>query len=95
MWYKISISELTSAHRKMSSQLCMTDSFGSVLRSLNLPSSLEALEKSIGLPPSLLKKAEEVRLEDGPRRIAGAIQDVQSLAQQNVALLDQVSHFFF
>ncbi|KXN89114.1 pH-response regulator protein palA/RIM20 [Leucoagaricus sp. SymC.cos] len=59
------------------------------LRSMNLPATLEALERPIGLPPSLLRKAEEVRLEDGPERIAVSIQDVQQLAQQNQTILDE------
>jgi programmed cell death 6-interacting protein len=62
-----------------------------MLRALNLPSSLEALEGSVGLPPSLLKKAEEVRLEDGPRRIEQSVADVKSLARRNVTILDQVN----
>ncbi|TFY77999.1 hypothetical protein EWM64_g6012 [Hericium alpestre] len=59
------------------------------LRALNLPASLDALEKPIGLPPSLLKKAEEVRLEDGPRRIEKLIEDVQMLAQRDTNILNE------
>ncbi|PPQ95240.1 hypothetical protein CVT26_014931 [Gymnopilus dilepis] len=59
------------------------------LRKLNLPSSLEALERPIGLPPSLLQKAEEVRLEDGPAKIEASIEDVQRLAHQDLAILDE------
>ncbi|KAJ6619711.1 BRO1-like domain-containing protein [Mycena sp. CBHHK59/15] len=59
------------------------------LRSLNLPSALEALERSVGLPPSLLQKAEEVRLEDGPGKIEASIADVQRLAQQDTNILDE------
>ncbi|KAJ8592190.1 BRO1-domain-containing protein [Rhizopogon salebrosus TDB-379] len=40
-----------------------------ILQSLYLPSSLEALERPVGLPPSLLRKAEEIRLEQGPTKI--------------------------
>jgi hypothetical protein len=61
-----------------------------VLRSMNLPASLDALERHVGLPPSLLKKAEEVRLENGPVKIEAAIDDVQKLARQNVKTLDEV-----
>lgn len=60
------------------------------LRTLNLPGSLEALEKPIGLPPSLLKKAEEVRSEKGPERIESSIEGVQRLAQQNMDTLNEV-----
>ena len=60
------------------------------LRSLNLPASLDALERPIGLPPSLLKKAEEVRLEEGPNRIEESIENVEKLAEYNAKLLDEV-----
>ena len=62
----------------------------SVLDSLNLPAALDALDRPIGLPPSLLKKAEEVRLENGPDRIEASIRDVETLANHNSALLDEV-----
>lgn len=61
---------------------------------MNLPAALEALERPIGLPPSLLSKAEEVRLEGGPARIAACIGDVQRLAQHDQAILDEVGYFF-
>jgi programmed cell death 6-interacting protein len=60
---------------------------------MNLPAALEALERPIGLPPSLLHKAEEVRLEDGPGRIAASIEDVQRLAQHDQTILDEVGLF--
>ncbi|KAF8992832.1 ALIX V-shaped domain binding to HIV-domain-containing protein [Cyathus striatus] len=59
------------------------------LRKLNLPASLEALERPIGLPPSLLRKAEEVRLENGPAKIRASIDDLERLSQQDVAILDE------
>ncbi|KAJ3573631.1 hypothetical protein NP233_g2307 [Leucocoprinus birnbaumii] len=59
------------------------------LRNMNLPAALEALERPIGLPPSLLRKAEEVRLEDGPARITASIEDVQQLAQHVQTILDE------
>ena len=62
----------------------------SLLESLNLPAALEALDRPIGLPPSLLRKAEEVRLERGPERIEASIRDVQTLANHDSGLLDEV-----
>jgi programmed cell death 6-interacting protein len=59
---------------------------------LNLPSSLDALERPIGLPPSLLAKAETVRTDEGPTRIEASIEDVQRLAQQDMSILDEVHH---
>jgi programmed cell death 6-interacting protein len=57
---------------------------------MNLPAALEALERPIGLPPSLLRKAEEVRLENGLSRVAASLEDVQRLAQSNQVILDGV-----
>ncbi|KAF8442365.1 BRO1-like domain-containing protein [Boletus edulis BED1] len=59
------------------------------LRSLNLPSSLEALERPIGLPPSLLKKAEEVGSEQGPERIETYLEHVELSARRALAVLDE------
>ncbi|GAW07406.1 pH-response regulator [Lentinula edodes] len=60
-----------------------------LLQSLNLPASLEALERPVGLPPSFLKKAEEVRLENGPAKIEAAIEDLYKLSRQNYKLLNE------
>ncbi|KAE9407729.1 BRO1-domain-containing protein [Gymnopus androsaceus JB14] len=60
-----------------------------LLQSLSLPASLEALERPVGLPPSFLKKAEEVRLDNGPAKIEAAITDIERLARQNSKLLNE------
>ncbi|KAJ3887741.1 BRO1-like domain-containing protein [Lentinula edodes] len=60
-----------------------------LLQSLNLPASLEALERPVGLPPSFLKKAEEVRLENGPAKIEAAIEDLYKLSRQNYKFLNE------
>ncbi|KAF9468112.1 BRO1-like domain-containing protein [Collybia nuda] len=65
------------------------DTADEALRILNLPSALEALERPVGLPPSLLRKAEEVRLENGPAKIEVSIEDVQRLAQHDLAILEE------
>ncbi|KAJ2922412.1 hypothetical protein H1R20_g14677, partial [Candolleomyces eurysporus] len=59
------------------------------LRKLNLPASLEALERHVGLPPSLLHKAEEVRLENGPDTIEASLEDVEMLSGRDAAILDE------
>ena len=61
-----------------------------ILQSLNLPSSLEALERPVGLPPSLLRKAEEIRLEQGPTKIDVYLDDVQRLSRHVLTILDEV-----
>ncbi|KAI0313744.1 BRO1-domain-containing protein [Amylostereum chailletii] len=58
------------------------------LRDLSLPGVVEALDKPIGLPPSLLRKAEEVRTDSGPQRVEKSIEDVQMLARRAAQILD-------
>lgn len=58
---------------------------------MHLPSTLEALERHVGLPPSLVRKAEEVRLEHGPAKVGASLVDVERLAHHNLATLDEVS----
>ncbi|OJT11438.1 pH-response regulator protein palA/RIM20 [Trametes pubescens] len=67
----------------------LDDALLSARERLNLPAALDALDRPIGLPPSLVKKAEEVRLESGPERIDTYIRDVQALAQHVSSLLDE------
>ena len=61
------------------------------LQELNLPTSLDMLDRPLDLPPSLLGKAQGVRSEDGPRRIHSMIEDVQKLAAQDRIRLNAVS----
>lgn len=63
----------------------------STLQSLSLPGSIQALERPIGLPPSLLKKAEEVDAGGGTRRIEGLLDEVARLSKANRKQLEQVS----
>jgi len=67
----------------------LDDKVSKLLHSINLPSALEALERPIGLPPSLLKKADEVRSEQGPSRIEVSIDAVQKLERQDVDILNE------
>ncbi|OAX43145.1 BRO1-domain-containing protein [Rhizopogon vinicolor AM-OR11-026] len=67
----------------------LNDEAEKILLSLNLPSSLEALERPVGLPPSLVRKAEEIRLEQGPTKIDVYLDDVQRLSRHVLAILDE------
>jgi hypothetical protein len=62
----------------------------STLATLNLPAALNALEKPVGLPPSLLGKAEEVRSENGPQLVEKLIEDTETLSKQAQHLIDEV-----
>ncbi|KAK2831967.1 hypothetical protein FQN49_006990, partial [Arthroderma sp. PD_2] len=50
-----------------------------LLQSLNLPGSLQALEKPLGLPPGLVSHAEEIRQQDGLNRIFTSLDDTSKL----------------
>lgn len=67
----------------------LNDEADKILQSLNLPSSLEALERPVGLPPSLLRKAEEIRLDQGPTKIDVYLDDVQRLSRHVLGILDE------
>ncbi|HEV7736133.1 MAG TPA: hypothetical protein VGO47_02020 [Chlamydiales bacterium] len=55
-----------------------------------MPAALEALDRPIGVPPSLLGKAEEVRSEDGMRRIPAMLEDIQKMAKRTMTAIDEV-----
>ena len=55
------------------------------MQSLNLPGSLQALEKPLGLPLSLTSHAEEVRQQQGIHRIRRAMHDVETLKANDIA----------
>lgn len=57
-----------------------------VLQSLNLPGSLQALEKPLGLPPSLIYKAEELRQQDALYRIKRSMEDTTKLKTNDLAI---------
>ena len=63
----------------------------STLQSLNLPGSIQALERPAGLPPSLLKKAEEVDSAGGTARIEHLLSEAHRLSQSNARALSEVS----
>ncbi|KAI9793554.1 MAG: pH-response regulator protein palA/rim20 [Peltula sp. TS41687] len=50
-----------------------------LLQSLNLPGSLQALERPLGLPPGLVAHAEEIRQQDGLNRLYRSMEDITKL----------------
>ncbi|ORX38229.1 BRO1-like domain-domain-containing protein [Kockovaella imperatae] len=71
----------------------------STLQSLNLPGAIQALERRVGLPPSLLRKAEEVDSSGGVQKITSLLAEVQRLSTANsrifseaMDILDQEAH---
>lgn len=57
-----------------------------VLGALNLPGSLQALEKPLGLPPGLVAHADEIRQQDGLNRLLRSMEDTRKLAQSDHAI---------
>ncbi|KAK7208417.1 BRO1-like domain-containing protein [Myxozyma melibiosi] len=53
------------------------------LTRMGLPGSLQALERPVGLPPSLIAHAAEVRASGGYTALKASIEDVRNLAQMN------------
>lgn len=59
--------------------MLICSSKSSLLQSLNLPGSLQALEKPLGLPPSLTSHAEEIRQQDGLHRLRRSMHETSKL----------------
>ncbi|KAB8606209.1 hypothetical protein FH972_025840 [Carpinus fangiana] len=57
----------------------LTQRVHELMSSLNLPGSLQALEKPLGLPPGLVSHAEEIRQQNGPNRLKRAMEDIDKL----------------
>ncbi|KAJ5134007.1 hypothetical protein N7476_002774 [Penicillium atrosanguineum] len=57
----------------------MTDKLRDLLSSLNLPGSLQALEKPLGLPPTLVSHAEEMRQQDALNRLRRSVEDTATV----------------
>jgi programmed cell death 6-interacting protein len=64
----------------------LTTQIHEVLRSLNLPGSLQALEKPLGLPPGLSAHAEEIRQQDGINRLLRSMEDTKKLMYSDQAI---------
>ncbi|KAJ4403621.1 pH-response regulator protein palA/rim20 [Gnomoniopsis sp. IMI 355080] len=60
-----------------------------ILSSLNLPGSLQALEKPLGLPGTLVQHAEEIRQADALSRVQRSFADIDKLRASNRAIFDE------
>ena len=67
----------------------MTARLRDLLQSLNLPGSLQALEKPLGLPPSLVSKAEELRQQDAFYRLKRSMEDTAKLKANDQSILNE------
>jgi hypothetical protein len=62
----------------------------STLQSLNLPGALQAVERPLGLPPSLLGIAQDVRRERGAERVRKLLDSIATLRSRTDASLNEV-----
>uniref|UniRef100_A0A093W407 pH-response regulator protein palA/RIM20 n=1 Tax=Talaromyces marneffei PM1 TaxID=1077442 RepID=A0A093W407_TALMA len=60
-----------------------------LLQSLNLPGSLQALEKPLGIPPTLVSHAEELRQQDGLNRLHRSLEDTAQVKNNDKALYSE------
>ena len=67
----------------------LTTKIHDTLRSLNLPGSLQALEKPLGLPPSLTAHAEEIRQADALTRLQRSFSDTSKLKASDEAIFTE------
>lgn len=67
----------------------LTTKIHDTLRSLNLPGSLQALEKPLGLPPSLTSHAEEIRQADALSRLQRSFSDTSKLKASDEAIFQE------
>ncbi|RMZ69257.1 ph-response regulator pala rim20 [Pyrenophora seminiperda CCB06] len=67
----------------------LTNKIHEVLRSLNLPGSLQALEKPLGLPPGLVAHADEIRQQDGINRLLRSMEDTKKLMYTDRAIYQE------
>lgn len=63
----------------------LTASIHETLRNLNLPGSLQALERPLGIPPGLAGHADEIRQQDGINRLLRSMEDTRKLIYTNQA----------
>ena len=64
----------------------LTTKIHDILQSLNLPGSLQALEKPLGLPPSVTSHAEEIRQADALSRLQRSFADTVKLKASDDAM---------
>ena len=67
----------------------LTTMIHDTLSSLNLPGALQALEKPLGLPPTLLAHTEEIRQADAIMRLQRSFSDINKLKETDMALLTE------
>ena len=71
----------------------LTNKLRDLLQSLNLPGSLQALEKPLGLPPSLTSHAEEIRQQDGLHKLRRSVRETTTLKENDTNIFKEAVEF--
>lgn len=56
---------------------------------MNLPGSLQALEKPLGIPATLVSRAEEIRQQDGLNRLRRSFTDIAKIKANDLAVYQE------
>lgn len=67
----------------------LTDNIHALFEQLGLPGSLQAVEKPIGLPQSLVQHAEEIRQADAVERVRRSFADIDKLRSNDLAIFEE------
>ncbi|KAG8409145.1 pH-response regulator protein palA/rim20 [Metarhizium acridum] len=67
----------------------LNDKIHSLFSAIGLPGSLQALEKPLGLPPSLVQHAEELRQADAIGRLRKSFTDIDKLRAADIAIFEE------
>ncbi|KAG0643840.1 hypothetical protein HOY80DRAFT_943908 [Tuber brumale] len=67
----------------------LTNGLHELLQSLNLPGSLQALEKPLGLPPGLMSHAEEIKQQGGVATLLKSMDDIAKLKANDNAMYQE------
>ena len=67
----------------------LNDNIHSLFESLGLPGSLQAMEKPIGLPQSLVQHAEDIRQADAVDRVRRSFADIDKLRHGDIEIFEE------
>lgn len=77
-------------HKNLISKIeTMTVNMHAALQGMNLPGSLEAVEKPMGVPQSLILHSDEIRTKGGVNLLRGTLNDIQKLFRECRHLLEE------
>lgn len=67
----------------------LTENIHAQLSTLGLPGSLQAMEKPVGLPQSLVQHAEDIRQADAVKRVRQGFADIDKMRAADIAIFEE------